>query len=274
MNSMLHRKPAVAGQFYPCEPEHLRESVQQYIDRSEVQAAPERVVAIVSPHAGYIYSGPTAGYAYARVRGKKPRRVILLGCSHRYHIATAAVYARGSFETPLLTFPVDEPFAEAVAEEIGLTTVEPHLFEHALEVQLPFLAEAVGEVPIVPILFGSAPNEWHAHAGKLLADMGDPDDLVIASTDLSHYHPDSRAHALDRATLDTVLTKDWTKLVRAGNKEEIGMCGAAAVVAAMSYALERGAASWSLLDYRTSAQVSGDYSRVVGYAALSMERSS
>ena len=274
MNSMLHRKPAVAGQFYPDEPQLLKETVLEYLDRAQVEAAPERIEAIVSPHAGYVYSGPTAGFAFARVRGKKPRRVILLGCSHRYHIPTAAVYAHGSFDTPLGEFPVDEAFAEEVADEVGITTVEPHLFEHALEVQLPFLAMAVGEVPIVPILFSSSAGEWHAHVGQWLSQRSDASDLVIASTDLSHYHPESRANALDRATLQIVLGKDWTRLVQSGQREEYSMCGAAAVVAAMAYALDRNATTWSLLDYRTSAQASGDYSRVVGYAAVSMERPS
>lgn len=274
MNSLLHRKPAVAGQFYPGEPERLKQTVLEYLDRSNVEAAPERVSAIVSPHAGYIYSGPTAGHAFARVRGKTPRRVILLGCSHRYHIPTAAVYARGGFDTPLGEFPVDEAFAEEVADEVGLTTVEPHLFEHALEVQLPFLAVAVGEVPIVPILFGSQPSEWHAHTGQWLSKHGHVDDLVIASTDLSHYHPEDKANALDGITLELVLQKDWTRMVHPGQREQYSMCGAAAVVAAMAYALDRGATSWSLLDYRTSAPASGDYSRVVGYAAISMERPS
>ncbi|MDX9974676.1 MAG: AmmeMemoRadiSam system protein B, partial [FCB group bacterium] len=194
MNSMLHRNPAVAGQFYPGEPERLRDAVKDYLDRSNVTAAPEQVVAIVSPHAGYIYSGPTAGFAFARVRGKKPRRVLLLGSSHRYHIPTAAVFARGSFVTPLGEFPVDESFAEEAADELGLTTVEPHLYEHALEVQLPFLAVAVGEVPIVPILFGSPSSERHARAGEWLARRGHPDDQVIASTDLSHYQPEDTAN--------------------------------------------------------------------------------
>ena len=271
MNSTLQRKPAVAGQFYPCEPDHLRDAVQQYMERSQVEPAPGRVAALISPHAGYVYSGPTAGFAFARVRGKKPRRVILLGCSHSYHIPTASVYARGAFETPLAVFPVDEPFAENVADEFGLTSTEPHLVEHSLEVQLPFLAVAVGEVPIVPVLFGAPASEWHARVGERLAELASEDDLLVASTDLSHYHPEARASALDHATLEAVLGADWTQLVSAQSKEEHAMCGSAAVVATMAYARKRGATAWSLLDYRTSARSSGDYNRVVGYAAISME---
>jgi AmmeMemoRadiSam system protein B len=268
----MTRKPAVAGQFYPREPDRLRETVERYITASQVKPAPEEVAAVVAPHAGYVYSGPTAGYAYARAKGKQPKRAILLGCSHRYFIETASVFTEGAFATPLGSFPIDEPFAVTLAEKISSSSAEPHLAEHSLEVQLPFLSVAIGQVPIVPILFGGAPSKRHAEVGEMLADLADESDFVVASTDLSHYMNEEEASRIDHRSIEAVLTKDWATFAEKSASGACSLCGAAAVTAAMAYALARGAADWTLLDYRTSARASGDYDRVVGYTAIAMER--
>jgi len=266
------RRPAVAGQFYPSGPDELRETVDAYLDASGVESAADRVVTIVSPHAGYIYSGPTAGYAFARVRGKAPKRVVLLGCSHRYAIDTASVFTQGEFATPIGAFPIDELFARDFAALTDSVSIEPHLAEHALEVQLPFLARAIGLVPIVPVLFGSPAGAWHAKMGAALATMLDDTDLVVASTDLSHYLGEADANTIDRRSIGAVLTKDWRAYAQGIRDQSCSMCGAAAVTAAMACAPALGAREWGLLDYRTSGASSGDYRRVVGYAAMSMER--
>ena len=268
---MNTRKPAVAGQFYPLDAQTLQGAVEQYLGQSEAKPAPDRVAALVVPHAGYMYSGPTAGFAYRRVCGKRPGRVILLGTSHRYSIPGASVYASGSFQTPLGTFAVDEEFATTLAQKIGNVSEEPHMAEHSLEVQLPFLWLSVGQVPIVPVLFGEPANERHVKAGAIIAEMADKTDLVVASTDLSHYLSQEQAHQIDKRTLDGVLTKDARDVIAGIGRGAYSMCGSAAVVAAMSYALAQGATDWSLLDYRTSAEKSGDYGQVVGYSAISME---
>ncbi|MDQ1257763.1 MAG: hypothetical protein QG656_2369 [Candidatus Hydrogenedentes bacterium] len=266
------RRCIVAGQFYPAHPAQLRDAVKRYVTDSRVEAAPDRVTVIVVPHAGYVYSGPAAGYAYARVRGKKPKRIVLTGCSHRYPIATASVFTRGAFESPLGNFPVDEALAAELAQALRSQSPEPHLLEHSLEVQLPFIFETVGIVPIVPILFGGPASFTHAEYGRKIAALTDEDDLLIASTDLSHYLNEEEARKTDRHTLDTLLEKRIEDLIEGIGEERFSMCGASAVVAAAAYANARGATEWSLLDYRTSGAVSGDYDRVVGYAAVSMER--
>lgn len=266
------RRPAVAGQFYPDDPYTLEKTVDAFLETAGVQPAPGRVVTIVSPHAGYVYSGPTAGHAFARVRGKRPKRVVLLGCSHRYAIDTASVFTTGEFDTPLGPFQIDEPFARELALALDSVSIEPHLLEHSLEVQLPFLARAIGFVPIVPVLFGSPAGPWHARIGEVLARMLDASDLVITSTDLSHYLNEPSANAIDHRSIDAVLGKDWRAYAQCIQEKTCSMCGAAAVTAAMSLARARHAEDWKLLDYRTSAAVSGDRNRVVGYAAISMER--
>ena len=268
------RRAAVAGQFYPADKLELERLVQRYLDETRIEPAPDNVAAIVAPHAGYPYSGRTAGYAYARARGGKPKRVILLGCSHRCQIDTASVFDTGAFEIPLGELPVDEAFAKQLSLELESVSSLPHQHEHSLEVQLPFVWLTLGPVPIVPVLFGGPAGKWHEEAGKKLAELADENDVVVASTDLSHYLRDSVAHQIDKRTLDTVLSKDCAALCDGLGHGACSMCGGAAVVAAMAFANARGASAWSLLDYQTSAATSGDYDRVVGYAAISMERES
>jgi AmmeMemoRadiSam system protein B len=266
------RRPAVAGQFYPGDPETLRDTVDALLDAAGVNAAPDRVDAIVCPHAGYVFSGATAAHAYARARGKSPKRVVLLGCSHRYRIETASVFTQGEFEVPLGAFPIDEAFARELADAIESVSPGPHVPEHSLEVQLPFLARAIGIVPIVPVLFGSPAGARHAGVGESLARMLDADDLVVASTDLSHYLNEPSANAIDARSIKAVLAKDWRAYTQSIREKNCAMCGAAAVTAAMVCASARKANTWTLLDYRTSGAASGEFDRVVGYAAISMER--
>ena len=268
------RKPAVAGQFYPGNSSELRWEVEGFIRNSNVDPAPEKTKAIVSPHAGYVFSGPTAGYVFARVKDKKPKRVILLGCSHRYQLDKACVYSKGAFETPVGTFPIDDEFASTLVTVIDspeAEIAEPHIQEHCLEVQLPFVEATMGIVPIVPVLFSSPCKDWHKLIGQALADLVDDDDLVIASTDLSHYLSEEEANSIDKRTTDAVLAKDCKAVSNGINDGSLSMCGSAAVVVAMACALEKYVDKWSLLDYRTSGEASGDYSRVVGYAGISME---
>ena len=272
MGASKTRKAAVAGEFYPRDPEELRKMVGRFVDSATTESKADIVCAIVAPHAGYEYSGATAGYAYARIKGKQPERAILLGVSHRYHFEGASIYDLGGFETPLGTFPIDGAFVEKLTGKVGSGAIEPHLLEHSLEVQLPFLAVTVGNVPIVPILLGPEPSEWHARLGEVLADLVGEKDIVIASTDLSHDLRDEQAHKIDNETLNRVLTQDWEELVKGILRGQCSMCGASAVVTAMAFALAAGYGSWWLLDYRTSAKASGDFDRVVGYGAISMER--
>ena len=269
---MMIRQPAVAGQFYPGEASALRDAVEGYLGGSGVQAAPERVRVLIGPHAGYLYSGPTAGHLFARARGKKPRRVVLLGRSHRHYFEGASIWASGAFETPLGRLPIDETWAEQLGGGAAASAPDVHRHEHCLEVMLPFLQVALGEIPIVPVLFGEDPQPWHLRFGERLAALMDPADLLVASTDLSHYLPEAQANPIDKVSLDVILSRDTERLVRGLKDETCSMCGGTAVAAAMCFGNAIGADDWRLLDYRTSGRAAGDYSRVVGYGAISIER--
>lgn len=269
---MKVRKAAVAGRFYEGDPSVLRGDVEAYLSGAEVKPAPERVAAVVAPHAGHFYSGACAGFAFARSKGKQPQRIVILGRSHRAYFGGASIYAEGGFETPLGVSPVDAAFASALVDAMSSTSTEPHLAEHALEVLLPFVQVCFGETPIVPVLFGDEPGAWHARFGQYLAETMGEEDLLLASTDLSHFLTEREANAIDRRSLDTMMQQDCTTFCEGLHAETCSMCGGPAVVAAMAYAVARGARDWRLLDYRTSAAASHDTSRVVGYAAVSMEK--
>lgn len=270
---MRVRKPAVAGQFYPASPTSLQREIERHLDAAPIDPAPESVAAIMTPHAGYPYSGLTAAHVYKRVLGKTPKRVVVLGCSHQFRFDGLSIFDKGGYETPLGVVPVDEALADYLAACFGNTCPEAHYGEHSLEVQVPFLQVVLaGDFKLVPVLFGSRPDDMHERIGKELAKCLDPEDLVLASTDLSHFLREEAANSIDRHSLEQVLTRS-TKAVRSGAADEsCSMCGVTAVVAAMAYANAVPADRWQLLDYRTSAWASGDTSRVVGYGAISMER--
>lgn len=268
---MSIRTAQVAGQFYPGRPEALQAVINQYLAAATVEAAPERVCALVAPHAGYIYSGPTAACAYARVRGGAPRRVVLLGVSHRHYFPGLSLCDEDYYETPLGRVPLDTAFAERLRAEFTCVGVNAHDLEHTLETQLPFIQQVLGRVPIVPVLLGTRPSKAHIHFGEHLATLLDRQDLLIASTDMSHFHPEATARQLDSHSIDRVLSGDLPVLISELCEEQCSMCGGSAVAAVLAYANAKGATRRLLLHQATSAAESGDYSRVVGYAAFSFE---
>lgn len=270
---MRIRKPAVSGRFYPADPPTLRRTIERHLAAAPISARPEAVAAVIAPHAGYPYSGLTAAHAFKRLQGKKPCRVVLLGCSHHYQFDGPSIFSDGGYETPLGVVSVDGDMAKHLSERFGSACPEAHLKEHALEVHIPFLQMALeGSFQLVPVLFGSRPSEQHRDLGAELAQCLDADDLVLASTDLSHFLCEEEANALDQRSLKQVLSKDANELCTAAARGRCSLCGASAVVSAMAYANAIRATRWEVLDYRTSAWASGDTDRVVGYSAISMER--
>ncbi len=269
---MTNRPPAVAGQFYPAVPQKLRSTVARYLDEVATVPAPERVSAIIAPHAGYPYSGPTAGWAFRRIQGMAPRRVVLLGPSHHYRFRGFSIAQESAFETPLGNVPIDCDFMTQLTHVFGSQCPEAHVPEHALEVELPFLQAVLAPgFSIVPVLFGDYPGNEHRALVEFLVENLDPGDLILASTDLSHFLSEPEANAIDRRSLDTVLTGDPEALATGLRDGSCALCGGTAVVVALAAANLLGASSRSEWDYRTSARATGDPSRVVGYGGLTFE---
>ncbi len=255
------RPPAVAGMFYPGQSNALREAIEGYLQQAtSPHLSPVR--ALIAPHAGYMYSGPVAAYAYRLLSEQeiKPQRVFILGPSHRAWFPGVAVSDVDGFRTPSGVQPVDRVFATEISERWRIFSAinTPHEPEHCLEVQVPFLQMVLPDIPIVPMLFGEVdPIE----VGKALLEILRPEDLIIVSSDLSHYHANKAAHDIDARFLDAILKGD--KRGVAGSEA----CGQAPALTLMTIAEDRG---WQphLLDYRTSGDVTGEQRQVVGYAAV------
>ncbi|MBN2003133.1 MAG: AmmeMemoRadiSam system protein B [Anaerolineae bacterium] len=256
------RPPAVAGMFYPAQPDTLRKDIHTYLDAATPPTL-AHVRAIIAPHAGYVYSGGVAGFAYKilAAQATPPKRIYLLGPSHRVPFRGVALSEYTAFKTPLGDFPLDTAQIERLAEFSTLFTraSEPHAPEHCLEVQIPFLQIVCPATLLVPMLFGNV----NPHTvGQLLSEVLEPDDLIVISSDLSHYHENKTAHQLDHQFLDALLAGDETGVL---NGEA---CGQAPAAALLVVAKTHG---WQphLLDYRTSGDVTGDMGRgVVGYGAV------
>jgi hypothetical protein len=257
------RRAAVAGLFYPADPEQLRTGIVDLLANAKVAPKAGRVRAVIAPHAGYVYSGPVAARAFAALRAEKHRfrRVVVIGPAHRMRVRGIAVPSVGAFATPLGDVPLD---IAAIQEIADLPSViawdEPHADEHALEVMLPFLQAVLGPVPIVPLLVGSAtPRE----VADVLRRLWDDDTLIVVSSDLSHYLRYQDARRRDLATAEAIERLDETAI------GFVEACGALPVRGLLIEAKRRNL-SIERLDLRNSGDTAGDRSQVVGYGAWVM----
>ena len=261
---MLVRKPAVAGLFYPENPEALAATVKRLLDEAAGEAAAEAPEAppkaVIVPHAGYVYSGPVAASVYARLlplRGRI-RRVVLLGPAHHAYVRGLAASRADAFATPLATVPVDRAAVErllATFPQVVLSD-EAHAREHSLEVQLPFLLAVLGDFELVPLAVGNASPEEVAEVLEFLWDG--PETLVVVSSDLSHYYPYSVARKLDLATTRSIEALDPTGL------HEESACGRIPVQGLLLAARHHGL-HCRTVDLRNSGDTAGPRDRVVGY---------
>jgi hypothetical protein len=251
---MVAMGPVVAGTFYPADPEVLRAEIERMLGDAE-PAPVEGVRAVIVPHAGYVYSGPVAATAFALLAGGAFERVVLIGPSHFSWFKGLATPAADTWSIPLGEFPI----VDAALPR----SQEPFRTEHCLEVQLPFLLETVGPVPITPILTGDVtPKDAAAALGGIVDDAT----LLVVSTDLSHYLPYETANRVDAETASAVVAR------RPKTLGHDSACGLTGLQAALLLARDR---DWDveLLDLRNSGDTAGDRSRVVGYGAFALSRS-
>jgi AmmeMemoRadiSam system protein B len=257
------RPPAVAGSFYPADPVALRRALAGHLAEAAPPPDASSPKALIAPHAGYVYSGPVAATAYRTLATSRAtvRRVLLAGPAHFVPLRGVAMSSADAFATPLGPTTVDD---EARARALGVdgTVVDDsaHADEHSLEVHLPFLTQVLGPVPVLPLLVGRG-------APAVLADVldalwGGDETRVVVSTDLSHYHDDATAKAIDRETADAIVARCETL-----HPERA--CGASAVLGLLEAARRHGL-TVRLLDLRTSGDTAGDPRRVVGYGAFAL----
>ena len=264
------RQPAVAGKFYPADPDRLRHEVSQLL-HADSPVQPRRAVAVMAPHAGYVYSGGIAGKVFAGV--EVPARVILLCPNHTGLGQRIAVIASGAFRVPGGDIPIDEQLAAAVLREVPGAVVDSdaHRFEHAIEVELPFLLARQPHMKIVPIVLAGLTAREAIALGEGLARAAAPwrdEVLLVASSDMSHYLPDATARKVDHQALEPLLAYDAAALYRTVVDYDISMCGFIPATAMLAYAHAMNAPAPELVGYATSGDAFGDRDRVVGYAGI------
>lgn len=264
----MRRKPAVAGQFYYETSAKLTHQVQQYVAPNLPR---ENALAILSPHAGLVYSGPVAGSLYSRI--VLPETFLLIGPNHTGLGARFALMNYGEWEIPTGVVRVDEELSRRLLLNLPLSVsdMQAHLFEHSLEVQLPFITYFSKGPKIVPFTIMSATLEECRSLGEGIAKSirETPYPVVIvASSDMSHYVSDSTARKKDKMAIDRVLSLAPEDLFFTIEKEKISMCGYIPATIMLFAAKALGAREARLIKYTTSAEVSGDYDHVVGYAGI------
>lgn len=268
----MERKAIVAGQFYPSDRDELNQAVLGYIgDRRDTRDA----IAIISPHAGYIYSGPVTGKVFAAA--SIPKRAIVLCPNHSGRGARAAIMARGAWTIPTGSIEIDESIANSLLE-LSPTLKEDasaHENEHSLEVLLPFLIAREPELLLTPISISRLNFEECRKLGMAIAQVIKQTSeriIIVASSDMNHYEDQESTVRKDRMAIAQIEELNADGLLEVCAKNRITMCGAIPAAIALIAAKELGAKKAELIDYRTSGDVSGDYSQVVGYAGFVIRR--
>jgi hypothetical protein len=277
------RAPAVAGMFYPENPGELRRNVTTLLEVATPQSSNKSIVAAMAPHAGYIYSGPVAAYTFKTLQAcystdlappattdQFSPTVVVIAPSHHEAFPYISVFTGQAYRTPLGEVPVARELAEALvaADEYIMADWRGHLREHALEVELPFLQVIWPQFRLVPVVMGQQDWELCKLLGEHLAALARQTPLMIlASSDLSHYHPYDTATEIDARFIEHLRAFDPAALHYALEEEVCQACGGGPVVAAMIAARTIGADAADILRYQNSGDVSGDRSAVVGYLA-------
>jgi MEMO1 family protein len=266
------RHPAVAGRFYPSDPDDLRAEARGYLSQaSSTNQTPVRALGCIAPHAGYVYSGHVAGAVFARV--EVPRRCIVLCPNHTGMGRALAILSEGAWQTPLGDVPIDGELAGALKRRFPDLQEDSaaHRAEHAAEVELPFLLLRQPALRFVPIALGTGQFEILEQLGKALADViaaQNDSILIVASSDMNHYESDTVTRVKDHRAIERILTLDARGLFDVVTEQSISMCGFGPAVAMLTAARQLGAKSAELVKYATSGDVSGDRERVVGYAGV------
>lgn len=269
------RNPAVAGAFYTNNPKKLREQINTFLGKTELntKGLPKgQLIGLVVPHAGYTYSGGIAAFCYKLLLGKQYDTVVILGPNHRaWGFNNISIYNKGVYKTPLGEVSIDTEYADKILKQGNFTFYQKaHIEEHSIEVQVPFLQVVLKNFKIVPIVMGDySRNACERLANAILENKGNRKILLIASCDLSHDKPYKEAVEMDKLGLNLITSLDTNGLINAYSTRKTEMCGYGPVLTLMLLAKELGGVSTVLLDYANSGDVTGNkYGRIVGYGAV------
>jgi len=273
------RPSPIAGKWYPGDPQRLAESVDHYMQEARLPEIDGEIVAVMAPHAGHVYSGPVAGFAFATLRGCTPELVAVVSPMHYPYPQPLLTSGHSAYNTPLGTIPVDQEAVEALDEELqselgfGLTQVwrDP---EHSLEIELPFLQRALASpFQLLPVMVREQDERVARSLGAALAKvLRDRRAILVASTDLSHFYTHSTANELDAEILRQVADFNPHGVLEAELEGKGFACGKGALAAVLWAALDLGADNVQVLHHATSGDITGDFDQVVGYGAAVITR--
>lgn len=261
------RPAQVAGYFYPDNPVQLKNEIEKMLQEATVDQNFNKIVGIVSPHAGYMYSGKTAAYAYNTIKGKNIKTAIVISPSHREYFPGISVYEGNGYETPLGIVEIDDEKAAKLIEgsKLIFKGIQGHRKEHALEVQIPFLQSVLDEFKIVPIVMGDQSKVFVDELAAKLSEVMDDQTLLVASSDLSHFYNANEANLLDSLVEKRINDFDYEKLQQDLDAHRCEACGGGPIVAIMKAAALNNYHKAEVLKRTDSGDVTGDKSEVVGY---------
>jgi len=273
------KEPNVSGSFYPGDSVQLASMVDQFLDAANPEPIEGEIFALISPHAGYGYSGQTAAYGYKLIKGKPYKTVVVIGTGHNYAFSGVSVYPEGIFRTPLGDLEIDKDFAKNLLYQDEEITFEPAAFakEHSVEVELPFLQRSLKDFKIVPIVMGDCSlDTCKKLAGLLKSAIGARKDvLVVASTDMYHGYDFQETEIVDQLTISYLKNMDSEGLYYGLREGKLQLCGGFGVVSTLILAKELGHNKLKVLNYTNSAVVTGKKAKgiwTVGYVACAIDQ--
>jgi AmmeMemoRadiSam system protein B len=267
---MKVREAAVAGSFYTGDKEELKTEIQQYLKNVNSNQEFQNIDGIISPHAGYIFSGPIAAEGFQTISKLTPKTVIILAPSHREYFDHFTIFPGEYYSTPLGTLKLSKPSINKLLKNKNIVeSLNGHKSEHSLEVQLPFLQTIYShDFQIVPIVIGDVNITQLDSLAQSLYELSKEENfLIIASSDLSHFHSYELANQIDNDFLDLVKAYDIEQIGEGFMDNTLEACGITSIYTLMKYVSLKGKAKCDILDYRNSGDTAGDKYRVVGYAA-------
>ena len=271
------REPVVAGQFYPDKKEELKNMIKYCFDhkygpRKQIKESSEQVYGVICPHAGYVYSGPTACHSYNAISLQNPELVIIIGPNHFGVGKNVATMFDANWKTPLGLVEVDSDSAQEIAEKCNVIDIDnySHSQDHSLEVQIPMLQSLLSnEFKILPIILLSQDLETAKDVGNAVSEIAKKkDSIIVASSDFTHYEENSFAHLQDKALIEPILDMDVEQFYQVLREKRVTACGFGAIASTMIACKNLGATKGVLLSYATSGDVSGNTDSVVGYGAI------
>lgn len=262
------RPPAVAGMFYERETVKLKKSIEKFLQEASPPAIKGEIIGIVSPHAGYFYSGKTAAFGYKLIKGKIYDTVVVISPSHYEYFRGVSIYNGSAYQTPLGVVQINQDLREELKSYNSILEISKrgHGREHALEVQLPFLQVVLNEFKLLPIVMGDQGKDFAFSLAEILAEvLKGKNVLLVASSDLSHYYSHDVANSLDSRVEKLINSYDEETLIDELEEEKVQACGGGPIVAVMRASKLLGANKSKVLYRNDSSEASGDKHQVVGY---------